>query len=204
MAEPSRPWTEDPRVRRALAEAGMTGGRLGRKSLGTTARYSRCIRGPWLSDRLEAWTYGSPPDGPSRTRPGGGHRQTGEFHLIILDFAYVIKDQTETSVLFELISARYEQRSMLTTANQPSGQWEAIFPRPCHDRGGHRPPRAPCQPLRAQLRQLPAPQTRAPPPARRHGHDRCPRTPDRRRHSQPHLLTPTPSQVQLGSPRRCP
>ena len=55
-----------------------------------------------------------------------------KFHLIVLDdFAYVTKDQAETSVLFELISARYEQRSMLITANQPFGQWEAIFP----DRG---------------------------------------------------------------------
>ena len=39
--------------------------------------------------------------------------------LILDDFAYVTKDQAETSVLFELISARYEQRSMLITANQP-------------------------------------------------------------------------------------
>ena len=31
-------------------------------------------------------------------------------------------------MLFELISARYEQRSMLITANQPFGQWESIFP----------------------------------------------------------------------------
>lgn len=52
-----------------------------------------------------------------------------KFHLIVLDdFAYVTKDQAETSVLFELISARYEQRSMLITANQPFGQWESIFP----------------------------------------------------------------------------
>src|SRR5450756_2789028 len=36
------------------------------------------------------------------------------FHLLILDdLAYVSKDQAETSVLFELISARYEHRSML-------------------------------------------------------------------------------------------
>ena len=55
-----------------------------------------------------------------------------KFHLVVLDdFAYVTKDQAETSVLFELISARYEHRSMLITANQPFGQWEAIFP----DRG---------------------------------------------------------------------
>jgi len=37
-----------------------------------------------------------------------------KYHLLILDdIAYVTKDQAETSVLFELISARYEQRSML-------------------------------------------------------------------------------------------
>jgi DNA replication protein DnaC len=39
------------------------------------------------------------------------------YHLLILDdLAYVTKDQAETSVLFELISARYERRSMLITA----------------------------------------------------------------------------------------
>ena len=45
------------------------------------------------------------------------------FDLLILDdFAYISKDQAETSVLFELISARYERRSMLITANQPFGE----------------------------------------------------------------------------------
>ncbi|TIP18380.1 IS21-like element helper ATPase IstB [Mesorhizobium sp.] len=53
------------------------------------------------------------------------------FHLIILDdLAYVTKDQAETSVLFELISARYERRSMLITANQPFGEWGKVFPDP--------------------------------------------------------------------------
>jgi DNA replication protein DnaC len=31
-------------------------------------------------------------------------------------------------VLFELIAARYEGRSMLITANQPFGDWGKIFP----------------------------------------------------------------------------
>jgi DNA replication protein DnaC len=54
-----------------------------------------------------------------------------KYHLLILDdLAYVTKDQAETSVLFELISARYEQRSMLITANQPFGEWNRIFPDP--------------------------------------------------------------------------
>ena len=54
-----------------------------------------------------------------------------KFHLLILDdIAYVTKDQAETSVLFELISARYERRSMLITANQPFGAWNTIFPDP--------------------------------------------------------------------------
>jgi DNA replication protein DnaC len=52
-----------------------------------------------------------------------------KFHLLILDdLAYVTKDQAETSVLFELISARYERRSLLITANQPFGEWGKIFP----------------------------------------------------------------------------
>ena len=52
-------------------------------------------------------------------------------HLLILDdLAYVTKDQAETSVLFELIGARYERRSILITANQPFGEWGRIFPDP--------------------------------------------------------------------------
>jgi DNA replication protein DnaC len=54
-----------------------------------------------------------------------------KYQLLILDdLAYVAKDQAETSVLFELISARYERRSMLVTANQPFGEWGKVFPDP--------------------------------------------------------------------------
>jgi DNA replication protein DnaC len=53
------------------------------------------------------------------------------FDLLILDdLAYVSKDQAETSVLFELIGARYERRSLLITANQPFGEWGRVFPDP--------------------------------------------------------------------------
>lgn len=54
-----------------------------------------------------------------------------KYHLLILDdLAYVTKDQAETSVLFELIGARYERRSILITANQPFGEWGRLFPDP--------------------------------------------------------------------------
>jgi DNA replication protein DnaC len=54
-----------------------------------------------------------------------------KFDLLVLDdLSYVQKSQAETSVLFELISARYERRSLLITANQPFGAWDAIFPDP--------------------------------------------------------------------------
>jgi IstB-like ATP binding protein len=52
-----------------------------------------------------------------------GHEQPWQIAI-----AYVTKDQAETSVLFELIAARYERRSMLITANQPFGEWGKIFP----------------------------------------------------------------------------
>jgi DNA replication protein DnaC len=52
-----------------------------------------------------------------------------KYHLLILDdLSYVHKDHAETSVLFELIGARYEQRSMLITANQPFADWNKVFP----------------------------------------------------------------------------
>jgi DNA replication protein DnaC len=52
-----------------------------------------------------------------------------KYHLIILDdLCYVRRDQAETSVLFELIAARYERRSLLITSNQPFGEWTSVFP----------------------------------------------------------------------------
>ena len=51
------------------------------------------------------------------------------YHLVILDdFATVRKEHAETSVLFELISARYEHRSLMITAIQPFEDWHKIFP----------------------------------------------------------------------------
>jgi DNA replication protein DnaC len=47
--------------------------------------------------------------------------------LVIDDIGYVRKDEAETSVLFELISHRYERRSLLVTSNQPFSDWEAVF-----------------------------------------------------------------------------
>jgi len=52
-----------------------------------------------------------------------------KYHLLILDdVSYVHKDHAETSVLFELIGARYERRSMLITANQSFADWNRVFP----------------------------------------------------------------------------
>lgn len=52
-----------------------------------------------------------------------------KYHLLVLDdLSYVHKDHAETSVLFELIGARYERRSMLITANQPFADWNRVFP----------------------------------------------------------------------------
>ena len=54
-----------------------------------------------------------------------------KFDLIVLDdLSYVRKDQAETSVLFELISHRYERHSLMITANQPFSAWDQGFPDP--------------------------------------------------------------------------
>ena len=51
------------------------------------------------------------------------------FDLLILDdLSYVRRDQAETSVLFELIAARYERKSLAITANQPFSGWDQVFP----------------------------------------------------------------------------
>ena len=53
------------------------------------------------------------------------------FDLLILDdLSYVQRDQAETSVLFELISERYERKSLAITANAPFSQWGEVFVEP--------------------------------------------------------------------------
>jgi len=47
--------------------------------------------------------------------------------LILDDFGYANKDLMETNVLFELISERYERKSLIITCNQPFSEWTDIF-----------------------------------------------------------------------------
>lgn len=47
--------------------------------------------------------------------------------LILDDLGYVRKDQSETSILFELIAERYEHRSLLITCDRPFADWTSIF-----------------------------------------------------------------------------
>jgi len=51
-----------------------------------------------------------------------------KYHCLILDdFGYVKRNGAETSLLFELISERYERRSIIITCNQPFQHWDQIF-----------------------------------------------------------------------------
>jgi DNA replication protein DnaC len=43
------------------------------------------------------------------------------------DFGYVHRDSHESSVLFELISERYERKSIIITCNQAFDEWDKIF-----------------------------------------------------------------------------
>ena len=47
--------------------------------------------------------------------------------IILDDMGYVKKSEVETSVLFELIADRYENKSLIITCNQPFGEWDNIF-----------------------------------------------------------------------------
>jgi DNA replication protein DnaC len=47
--------------------------------------------------------------------------------LLIDDISYLPYDRQETDVLFTLLSARYEMRSVLITSNCPFVQWNTIF-----------------------------------------------------------------------------
>lgn len=76
--------------------------------------------------------------------------------LILDDITYVSKDQAETSVLFELIAARYERRSLLITANQPFWRMGAYLPGPSNDVGCHRSFGPPRHDPRDERRKLPS------------------------------------------------
>ena len=53
------------------------------------------------------------------------------FDVLIPDaLSYVRRDQAETSALFELISERYERKSLAITANTPFSQWGEVFVEP--------------------------------------------------------------------------
>lgn len=47
--------------------------------------------------------------------------------LIIDDISYIACDRKETDVLFNLLAARYEMRSILITSNLPFAKWDSIF-----------------------------------------------------------------------------
>ncbi|WP_420636167.1 IS21-like element helper ATPase IstB [Candidatus Palauibacter sp.] len=58
----------------------------------------------------------------------GAIRKLYKYHLLVLDdFSYVTSENAETSVLFELIGARYENRSLLVIANEPFSARGRIF-----------------------------------------------------------------------------
>ena len=66
-----------------------------------------------------------------------------KYQLLILDdIAYVTKDQAETSVLFELIAARYQCRPCLSRPTSRSVNGARLH-RQNHDAGGYRPACAP-------------------------------------------------------------
>ena len=53
------------------------------------------------------------------------------FDLLLLDdFSYVRRDQTESTVLFEPIAERYERKSIALTANQTFSEWHQVFAGP--------------------------------------------------------------------------
>lgn len=60
--------------------------------------------------------------------PDAMHKLDKYALLILDDIGYAKKDESETNVLFELISHRYETGSIIITANQPFSDWDKVFP----------------------------------------------------------------------------
>jgi DNA replication protein DnaC len=55
-------------------------------------------------------------------------KKLDRFEIIVIDdLSYINCDRNETDVLFSLLAARYEQRSVLITSNLAFSQWQQIF-----------------------------------------------------------------------------
>ena len=85
-------------------------------------------------------------------------RKLHKYHLVILDdFSYVTCEQAETSVLFELIGARYEKPLAPGDRQRAVQRLGQDLQQRRHDRRRRRPPRPPLPHLRTQRRELPPP-----------------------------------------------
>src|SRR5216683_3334892 len=103
--------------------------RPGKESPGGSTRLHPCRK--WLARPVHANHRPRPAaaNRPPRTRSRIRHRQARQIPPADPRRPRLVtKDQAETSVLFELIGARYERRSLLVTANQPFGERGKIFP----------------------------------------------------------------------------
>jgi IstB-like ATP binding protein len=98
---------------------------LTRKATSQPARLS-CAVHPHHRHRPEATGCTT---GPTALQLEAAINRLDRYDLLILDdLSCVHKDHAETFVLFELIGARHERRSMLITANQPFADWDKVFP----------------------------------------------------------------------------
>jgi len=58
----------------------------------------------------------------------GALKKLDKYELLILDYIdYVKKTDSESQVLFELITHQYERGSLLITTNQAFSEWDSIF-----------------------------------------------------------------------------
>jgi hypothetical protein len=124
-----------------------------------------------------------------------------KYQLLILDdLAYVTKDQAETSVRFELISARYERPSTLITANQPFREWNGVFPDPAMTLAAVDRPRPPRHDLRDERRKLSSPRSSDKPAPAGGPPTRQSRPPSKCRAAAIKKTTSLPAAIKLGTP----